>query len=70
VDVGVGTVGSHILADALTPAGVRPFAPYREDYYSYDAASASNPITNYAVLGVGLLSAALALVAGTTIAGL
>jgi inner membrane protein len=61
------TVGSHILADALTPAGVRPFAPYRDDFYSYDLARASNPIANYALLAVGVLAGAGALAFGNAI---
>lgn len=67
--VGTGTVGSHILADALTPAGVRPFAPYCGGFYSYDLARASNPIANYALLAVGVLAAAGALAVGNAIGG-
>lgn len=58
------------LADALTPAGVRPFAPYRDGFYSYDLARASNPIANYALLAVGVLAAGGALAVGNAIAGL
>ena len=63
------TIASHILADALTPAGVRPFAPYRTNHYSYDLARASNPVANYALLAVGAVAAVLALFLGNTIAG-
>lgn len=63
--VGVVTIGSHILADALTPAGVRPFAPYRDRRYSYDLARASNPIANYALLAVGAVAVVLVLALGT-----
>lgn len=62
--VGVLTIGSHILADALTPAGVRPFAPYRNDRYSYDLAQSNNPLANYAILVVGFLAVVLALAVG------
>jgi inner membrane protein len=51
--VGAGTITSHILADALTPAGVRPFAPRGSRRYSYDVARASNPLANYALLALG-----------------
>lgn len=59
--VGVATVGSHIVADALTPAGVRPLAPYRNRHYSYDLARARNPLANYALLALGVLAAGAAL---------
>ena len=62
--VGVVTIGSHILADSLTPAGVRPFAPYRDRRYSYDLARASNPIANYALLTVGVVTVALGFALG------
>jgi len=62
--VGVVTIGSHILADSLTPAGVRPFAPYRDRRYSYDLARASNPIANYALLAVGAAAVVLVIALG------
>ena len=66
--VGVATVGSHILADALTPAGVRPLAPYRDDFYCYDLARARNPLANYALLALGMLAAGAALALGNLLA--
>lgn len=62
------TVVSHILADALTPAGVRPFAPYRTRHYSADLTRASNPVANYALLAVGAVAIGLALLLGNTVA--
>lgn len=62
--LGTLTIGSHVLADSLTPAGVRPFAPYRDRRYSYDLAHASNPIANYALLALGGLAVVLALALG------
>jgi inner membrane protein len=62
--VGTGTVMSHIAADALTPAGVRPFWPLRDDQYRYAIARASNPLANYALLGIGGGAAVLALLIG------
>lgn len=63
-----GTVASHIIADALTPAGVRPFWPLRDDEYSYGVARASNPIANYGLLGFGSGTAVLALVIARAVA--
>jgi inner membrane protein len=66
VGFGVGclTVLAHLLADALTPAGIEPFAPLRDDRFSLDLFTAANPVANYLLLAVGGLVAALALVAG------
>jgi inner membrane protein len=64
--LGTGTVVSHIAADALTPAGVRPFWPLREDEYRYAIATASNPIANYTLFGVGVGASLLALAIGRT----
>ncbi|WP_135666986.1 metal-dependent hydrolase [Halorhabdus rudnickae] len=65
--VGAVTILSHIAADALTPMGVEPFAPVRDDHYSYDVARAANPIANYALLVLGVIALGLALVAGNAI---
>ncbi|PSQ42160.1 metal-dependent hydrolase [Halobacteriales archaeon SW_7_68_16] len=66
-----GTIAivSHVAADALTPAGVRPFAPLRADSYTYEVTRAANPVANYVLLGIGVVAAALALAAGTWVAG-
>lgn len=56
--VGLGTVTSHIAADALTPAGVRPFAPRNDRKYTYGVARAANPLANYALLAIGFIAAA------------
>lgn len=63
-------VGSHLVADALTPAGIRPLAPIRDDFYSYDIAGASNPIANYGLLALGVAATGIALWVGSTISGL
>lgn len=65
--VGTLTVVAHILADVLTPTGVRPFAPVRDETYTLDAVKAANPIANYALLGVGVLAGVLAFVAGASL---
>ncbi|EMA19000.1 putative membrane-bound metal-dependent hydrolase [Haloarcula argentinensis DSM 12282] len=66
--VGAGTILSHIAADALTPAGVRPWRPADDTHYSLDVVAAKNPLANYALLGLGIASAALGGWVGTTVA--
>ena len=51
---GVILVGAHLLADVLTPMGIRPFAPVTDREYSLDVPTASNPVANYALLAVGI----------------
>ncbi|QSW99067.1 metal-dependent hydrolase [Haloterrigena alkaliphila] len=69
VDVGVVTfafvvgslaIGSHLVADALTPAGIRPFWPVSQRHYTLEVTTTSNPLANYALLGIGV---------GVTVAG-
>lgn len=63
--VGSGVIASHIAADALTPMGVEPYRDGRN--YSYDVAKAANPLANYALLAVGVLSVGIAYVVGATV---
>ncbi len=42
--VGILTIGAHLLADALTPMGIRLFDPIGDRKYSLDIAKAANPI--------------------------
>lgn len=65
--LGVLVVGSHVAADALTPMGVKPFAPVRDTEYSFDVAKASNPIANVVLLGLGVAATTLGVVAGTAL---
>lgn len=60
--VGAATIGSHVLADALTPMGVTPFSPLGDRHYTFGLVRASNPIANYALLALGVGAAAGALV--------
>jgi inner membrane protein len=66
--VGTGTIASHIAADALTPAGVRPWSPINDTHYSLDVVRAKNPLANYALLGLGIAGVVLGIWAGTTAA--
>ncbi|MCU4924630.1 metal-dependent hydrolase [Halobacteria archaeon AArc-dxtr1] len=52
--VGAIGVGSHLLADAVTPMGIRPLWPVSDRHYTADLVAAKNPLANYALLGLGL----------------
>ena len=65
--VGGLTVCSHILADMLTPAGVRPFRPWVPHRYTYNLARASNPVANALLLVIGGAVALLAVVLGSSL---
>lgn len=60
--IGGLSVGSHLVADSLTPAGIRPFEPRYDKHYSLDWFTAANPIANYLLLAVGGAASLLALV--------
>lgn len=62
--VGFLTTLSHIIADMLTPAGVRFFSPVNRGRYSLGLVRASNPVANYALFLVGILAVAGALQVG------
>lgn len=62
--IGVLGVGSHLLADILTPAGVNLLWPLPAEEITFGVARADNTVANYALLGLGALAAALALVVG------
>ncbi len=47
------SVGSHVAADALTPAGVRPFAPLSDRRFAVAATRAANPVANLLCLAIG-----------------
>lgn len=59
--LGAATTCSHLVADALTPAGVQPFAPFTTHTYSANV-RANDPVVNYLlfVLGLGTLGVAVA----------
>lgn len=66
--VGTLSIGSHILADAITPMGVRPFWPVSRWHYTMNLTPAANPVANYALLGIGVGATSLAAVVVVTIA--
>lgn len=61
--IGVLGVGSHLLADMLTPAGVNLFWPLPAEPFSFDIARADNTVANYALLGLGAFATAAVLLA-------
>ena len=65
--LGTAAIVSHLLADALTPMGIRPYAPLRDDEYTLDLFTAGNPLANYGLLGLGGVVVAVALVAGEAV---
>jgi inner membrane protein len=63
--VGTVGIGSHLLADMLTPAGINLFWPLPRDPYSLYVARADNTLANWALLALGVfVTAAVLLVAG------
>ena len=59
--VGTLSIGSHLLADAITPMGIRPFWPVSARHYTLNLTRAANPAANYLLLALG---------AGTALAGI
>lgn len=51
------SLASHLLADVVTPMGIRPFAPLSRWHHSFDLTPAKNPRANAALLGLGTLFA-------------
>ncbi|WP_254764165.1 metal-dependent hydrolase [Natrinema marinum] len=62
--VGLVSIGSHLLADALTPMGIRPLWPLSRRRYSLEVTTAANPVANYGLfcLGIGAELAGISLV--------
>ncbi|SDQ60311.1 metal-dependent hydrolase [Natronobacterium texcoconense] len=58
--VGTLSIVSHLLADALTPMGIRPFWPVSSRHYSLEVTRAANPVANYMLLGLGVGSTVVA----------
>lgn len=54
--LGLLSVGSHILADAVTPMGVSPFWPFSDQTYTLALTRADDPVANWLLLSIGVLS--------------
>lgn len=52
--VGVVAIGSHLLADLLTPMGVNLLWPYPGPMLTLDVTRADNPLANWLLLAVGV----------------
>ncbi|RKD97663.1 metal-dependent hydrolase [Halopiger aswanensis] len=66
--VGALSIVSHLLADALTPMGIRPFWPVSSRHYTLRVTRAANTIANYVLFAIGV-GAVFAAVAVTTVVG-
>lgn len=65
IGLGYGSLGylGHIAADALTPMGVRPFAPVVNTHISLSLCNASDDLANTGLLAAGVFSLCLVVVA-------
>ncbi|MFB6112066.1 MAG: metal-dependent hydrolase [Halobacteriaceae archaeon] len=52
--IGLLAIGAHILADILTPAGVKPFWPLSGRGYSIHLTRADSTFWNYLLLALGV----------------
>ncbi len=62
--VGATAIGSHLLADALTPAGIKPLWPLSDRHVTWNVTRAANPVANYLLLVIGITASVVALLAG------
>ncbi|AHF99901.1 metal-dependent hydrolase [Halostagnicola larsenii XH-48] len=53
--VGTLSILSHLLADAITPMGIRPFRPVSSYHYTAELTPAANPVANYALFAIGVV---------------
>lgn len=54
--VATATLCSHLVGDAITPMGVRPFSPSAADGFTLGLTPARNPTANRALLAAGVLA--------------
>ncbi|MFB6188125.1 MAG: metal-dependent hydrolase, partial [Halobacteriaceae archaeon] len=64
--VGMATIGSHILADMLTPAGVDPL--HHGNRRSYELVRSDSTLANYGLFALGVLAIGGAVLIGRTLA--
>jgi len=50
--------------------GIEPYAPVRDNHYTYDVARAANPIANYVLLALGIVATGVALAVGNALSNI
>ncbi|ELY43942.1 metal-dependent hydrolase [Natronorubrum bangense] len=65
--VGTLSISSHLLADVLTPMGIRPFWPLSARHYTLEITRAANPLANYALFGAGISAVLVGVVIVATV---
>lgn len=63
--VGLIGLGSHLLADMLTPSGVAVLWPLSRERYTISLTRADNPLANWLLFALGVFVTAVAAVAST-----
>ncbi|MGB9958205.1 metal-dependent hydrolase [Haloferax prahovense] len=58
--VGALTILAHLLADVLTPAGIRPLWPLSSRKFTLSLWTADNTVANYGLFAVGVFAVAAA----------
>ena len=58
--IGFLSIGSHLLADAITPSGVTPFYPLKRNHYTADLTTADSRVANILLLLIGMTALSLA----------
>lgn len=61
--VGLLAITSHLLADALTPTGIKPLWPVSSRRYSLELVGADSAVGNYGLLALGVFASAASLLA-------
>ena len=52
--IGLLSVGAHLLADALTPMGIRPLWPLSGSTFTLSVVTADSTVGNYGLLSLGV----------------
>lgn len=61
--VGAGTglsLASHLVADSITPMGIRPYLPFSSREHCFAIVYAANARANYLIFGVGVVATVIA----------